>query len=93
MYFKLIICFYDFIPKLHSKSCHFIVHRIRLKKNTGAYHRSEDQLAQKVKLQQKGVKSFVPIEQLGEIAVFLAAENATTISGTTFLLYREWSAQ
>ncbi|MDP2454741.1 MULTISPECIES: 3-hydroxybutyrate dehydrogenase [unclassified Kaistella] len=58
-----------------------------------AHNMTEDEVVEKVMLQKQAVKSFVPIEKLGEIAVFLAAENATTVSGTTFTLDGAWSAQ
>lgn len=58
-----------------------------------AHNMSEDEVVEKVMLQKQAVKSFVPIEKLGEIAVFLAAENATTVSGSTFTLDGAWSAQ
>ena len=54
---------------------------------------SEDEVVQKVMLKKQAVKSFIPIEKLGEIAVFLSAENATTVSGSVFTLDGGWSAQ
>ncbi len=65
----------------------------QIKDQAKAHHMSEDEVVEKVMLQKQAVKSFVPIEKLGEIAVFLAAENATTVSGTTFTLDGAWSAQ
>ena len=47
---------------------------------------SEDEVVEKVMLKKQAVKSFVPVEKLGEIAVFLSAENATTVSGSVFTL-------
>jgi len=58
-----------------------------------AHQMSEEEVVEKVMLQKQAVKSFIPIEKLGEIAVFLAAENATTVSGSTFTLDGAWSAQ
>ena len=58
-----------------------------------AHNMTEDEVVEKVMLQKQAVKSFVPIEKLGEIAVFLAAENATAVSGSTFTLDGGWSAQ
>ena len=65
----------------------------QIKDQAKAHNMSEDEVVEKVMLQKQAVKSFVPIEKLGEIAVFLAAENATTVSGTTFTLDGAWSAQ
>ena len=65
----------------------------QIKDQAKAHNMSEDEVVEKVMLQKQAVKNFVPIEKLGEIAVFLAAENATTVSGTTFTLDGAWSAQ
>ena len=65
----------------------------QIKDQAKAHNMSEDEVVEKVMLQKQAVKSFVPIEKLGEIAVFLAAENATTVSGSTFTLDGGWSAQ
>ena len=65
----------------------------QIKDQAKAHHMTEDEVVEKVMLQKQAVKSFVPIEKLGEIAVFLAAENATTVSGSMFTLDGGWSAQ
>ncbi len=65
----------------------------QIKDQAKVHNMTEDEVVEKVMLQKQAVKSFVPIEKLGEIAVFLAAENATTVSGTTFTLDGAWSAQ
>ncbi len=65
----------------------------QIKDQAKAHNMTEDEVVEKVMLQKQAVKSFVPIEKLGEIAVFLAAENATTVSGSTFTLDGGWSAQ
>lgn len=65
----------------------------QIKDQAKAHHMSEKEVVDKVLLEKQAVKSFVPIEKIGEIAVFLAAENATTISGTTFSIDGAWSAQ
>ncbi len=65
----------------------------QIKDQAIAHNMSEEEVVEKVMLKKQAVKSFVPIEKLGEIAVFLAAENATTVSGTTFTLDGAWSAQ
>ncbi len=54
---------------------------------------SEEEVVEKVMLKKQAVKSFVSIEKLGEIAVFLAAQNATTVPGSTLTLDGAWSAQ
>ena len=65
----------------------------QIKDQAKAHNMTEDEVVEKVMLQKQAVKSFVPIEKLGEIAVFLAAENATTVSGSLFTLDGGWSAQ
>ena len=65
----------------------------QIKDQAKAHNMTEDEVVEKVMLQKQAVKSFVPIEKLGEIAVFLAAENATAVSGSTFTLDGGWSAQ
>lgn len=65
----------------------------QIKDQAKAHNMTEEEVVEKVMLQKQAVKSFVPIEKLGEIAVFLAAENATTVSGSTFTLDGAWSAQ
>lgn len=65
----------------------------QIKDQAKAHNMSEEEVVEKVMLQKQAVKSFVPIEKLGEIAVFLAAENATTVSGSIFTLDGAWSAQ
>ena len=65
----------------------------QIKDQAKSHNMSEVEVVEKVMLKKQAVKSFVPIEKLGEIAVFLAAENATTVSGTTFTLDGAWSAQ
>ena len=65
----------------------------QIKDQAKAHNMSEEEVVEKVMLQKQAVKSFVPIEKLGEIAVFLASENATTVSGSTFTLDGAWSAQ
>jgi 3-hydroxybutyrate dehydrogenase len=65
----------------------------QIKDQAENHEMSEDEVVQKVMLKKQAVKSFIPIEKLGEIAVFLSAENATTVSGSVFTLDGGWSAQ
>jgi len=65
----------------------------QIKDQAENHEMSEDEGVQKVMLKKQAVKSFIPIEKLGEIAVFLSAENATTVSGSVFTLNGGWSAQ
>ena len=65
----------------------------QIKDQAENHEMSEDEVVQKVMLKKQAVKSFIPIEKLGEIAVFLSAENATTVSGSVFTMDGGWSAQ
>lgn len=65
----------------------------QIKDQAKTHQMSEDEVVEKVMLKKQAVKSFVPVEKLGEIAVFLSAENATTVSGSVFTLDGGWSAQ
>mgnify|MGYP003522302921 CR=1 FL=1 len=65
----------------------------QIKDQAKSHHMSEEEVIEKVMLKKQAVKSFVPIEKLGEMAVFLANENATAVSGSVFTLDGGWSAQ
>lgn len=65
----------------------------QIKDQAKSHAMSEDEVVEKVMLQKQAVKSFIPIEKIGEIAVFLGAENSGSISGSTFSLDGGWSAQ
>ncbi|AZB11297.1 3-hydroxybutyrate dehydrogenase [Chryseobacterium sp. G0162] len=58
-----------------------------------AHHMSEHEVIEKIMLQKQAVKSFIPVEKIAEMALFLAAENAASISGAHFVLDGGWSAQ
>lgn len=65
----------------------------QIKDQAKTHGMSEEEVVEKVMLKKQAVKSFVPVEKIGEICVFLAADNATSVSGTTFTLDGGWSAQ
>ena len=65
----------------------------QIKDQAKAHGMSEEEVVEKVMLKKQAVKKFIPIGKLAEIALFLGAENATTVSGTTFTLDGAWSAQ
>jgi 3-hydroxybutyrate dehydrogenase len=44
-------------------------------------------------LQKQAVKEFVPIEIIAEMALFLASDNAATITGVALPIDGGWSAQ
>ena len=65
----------------------------QIKDQAKAHNLSEDEVVEKVMLKKQAVKSFVPVEKIAEMALFLANENATSVSGTAFVLDGAWSAQ
>lgn len=65
----------------------------QIKDQAKTHGMSEDEVVEKVMLKKQAVKSFVPVEKIGEMCVFLAADNATSVSGTTFTLDGGWTAQ
>ncbi len=54
---------------------------------------SEKEVVEKVLLKKQAVKSFVSLEKIAELCVFLADNNAQSISGSVFTLDGGWSAQ
>ena len=65
----------------------------QIKDQAKAHNMSEDEVVEKVMLAKQAVKEFIPIEKIGELALFLAAENATAVSGAEWVLDGGWSAQ
>lgn len=58
-----------------------------------AHNLSESDVISKVMLLKQAVKEFVPVETLGQLAVFLASEAATTMTGTALPVDGGWNAQ
>jgi 3-hydroxybutyrate dehydrogenase len=54
---------------------------------------SEQDVIQKVILSKQAVKGFVPADLIADMALFLAGENAGTITGTAIPIDGGWSAQ
>lgn len=65
----------------------------QIKDQAKAHHLSEDEVIEKIMLKKQAVKEFIPIETIAEMALLLAADHATTITGTTFTLDGGWCAQ
>lgn len=56
------------------------------------HHLSETEVIQKVMLEKQAVKAFVPVELIARTALFLAADEAATITGIALPLDGGWSA-
>jgi 3-hydroxybutyrate dehydrogenase len=65
----------------------------QIKDQAKAHALSEDEVVEKIMLKKQAVKEFIPIEAIAEMALLLAGEHATTITGSTFTLDGGWSAQ
>ena len=57
------------------------------------HNMSQDDVVNKVMLLKQAVKEFVPVEVLGQMAVFMASESATTLTGTALPIDGGWNAQ
>ena len=57
------------------------------------HNMSEADVVNKVMLLKQAVKEFVPVELLGQMAVFMASESATTLTGTALPIDGGWNAQ
>lgn len=58
-----------------------------------AHNLSEEEVVSKVMLYKQAVKDFVSLETLGQTALLLASDHATTITGTAIPVDGGWNAQ
>ncbi|NBC09887.1 MAG: 3-hydroxybutyrate dehydrogenase [Bacteroidetes bacterium] len=58
-----------------------------------AHGMSEEEVVDTIMLKKHAVKEFVSLELLGEMALFLASEKASTITGTAMPIEGGWTAQ
>ncbi|MGJ8591323.1 MAG: 3-hydroxybutyrate dehydrogenase [Aquaticitalea sp.] len=65
----------------------------QIKDQAKAHNMTEDEVIEKVMLKKQAVKQFVPLEAIADMAVLLAKDSSTTITGTSFALDGGWSAQ
>jgi 3-hydroxybutyrate dehydrogenase len=65
----------------------------QIKDQAKAHHMTADEVVQKVMLKKQAVKQFIPVEAIADMALLLAKESSTTITGTSFALDGGWSAQ
>ena len=57
------------------------------------HHLPEEEVQKKVILAKQAIKEFVPVAAIAEMALFLASENAATLTGTALPIDGGWSAQ
>jgi 3-hydroxybutyrate dehydrogenase len=58
-----------------------------------AHNLSESEVVTKVMLQKQAVKEFISVESLGQLALFLASDSASTLTGTAIPVDGGWNAQ
>jgi 3-hydroxybutyrate dehydrogenase len=58
-----------------------------------AHNLPESEVVKKVILTKQAIKEFVPVSAIAEMALFLASENAATLTGTALPIDGGWSAQ
>ena len=65
----------------------------QIKDQAKAHDMSEEEVVEKVMLRKQAVKEFVPLKAIADMALLLAKDSSTTITGTSFALDGGWSAQ
>ncbi len=65
----------------------------QIKDQARSHQMSETEVIEKVMLKKQAVKDFVPVELLGQAALMLAAESATTLTGISLPVDGGWTAQ
>ncbi len=65
----------------------------QIKDQAKAHQMSEEEVVEKVMLKKQAVKEFVPLKAIADMALLLAKDSSTTVTGTSFALDGGWSAQ
>jgi 3-hydroxybutyrate dehydrogenase len=65
----------------------------QIKNQAKAHSLTEDEVIKEVMLKKQPVKEFIPLATISDMALLLAKESSTTITGTSFTLDGGWSAQ
>ncbi len=65
----------------------------QIKDQAKAHNMTEDEVIEKVMLKKQAIKAFVKTETLGELALFLASETASEITGVSIPVDGGWTAQ
>lgn len=65
----------------------------QIKDQAKAHGLSEEEVIKQVMLKKQAVKEFIPEQKIAELALFLAKEDASAITGSSYVLDGGWSAQ
>ncbi|TAE12991.1 MAG: 3-hydroxybutyrate dehydrogenase [Bacteroidetes bacterium] len=65
----------------------------QIKDQAKAHNMTEEEVIEKVMLKKQAIKDFVSIEALGELALFLASETASELTGVSIPVDGGWTAQ
>lgn len=65
----------------------------QIKDQANSHNMTEDEVVEKVMLKKQAVKQFVSLDAIADMAILLAKDSSTTITGTSFVLDGGWSAQ
>lgn len=65
----------------------------QIKDQAKAHNLSESEVVQKIMLRKQAVKEFISVDKIAELALFLANENASAITGSSFALDGGWTSQ
>ncbi len=65
----------------------------QIKNQAKAHNLSEGEVVQKIMLKKQAVKEFIPSVKIAELAIFLAKDDASAITGSYYALDGGWTAQ
>jgi len=65
----------------------------QIKDQAKAHGLSEEEVVKQVMLKKQAVKEFIPEKKIAELALFLAKEDSSAITGSAYVLDGGWSAQ
>lgn len=65
----------------------------QIKDQAAAHHLSEDEVVKKVMLKKQAVKEFIPEQKIAELALFLAKEDSSALTASSYVLDGGWTAQ
>lgn len=65
----------------------------QIKDQAKAHDLSEDEVIKKVMLKKQAVKEFIPEEKIADLALFLAKEDASGLTASSYVLDGGWTAQ